>query len=128
MLLGEMVVKGSVAVLSDIDFIKFLAIGVDIALVWFVFYKLIMIIRGTKAIQLLKGIIIVIVVWFISAILNLPTIQWIMNQVISWGFLAIIILFQPELDRKSTRLNSSHVSISYAVFCLNKKQVLREYD
>ena len=104
MLLGEMVVKGSVAVLSDIDFIKFLAIGVDIALVWFVFYKLIMIIRGTKAIQLLKGIIIVIVVWFISAILNLPTIQWIMNQVISWGFLAIIILFQPELRRALEQL------------------------
>ncbi|HLR64644.1 MAG TPA: diadenylate cyclase CdaA [Pseudogracilibacillus sp.] len=99
-----MVVKGSVAVLSDIDFIKFLAIGVDIALVWFVFYKLIMIIRGTKAIQLLKGIIIVIVVWFISAILNLPTIQWIMNQVISWGFLAIIILFQPELRRALEQL------------------------
>src|SRR5207249_9758110 len=30
-----------------------------------------------------------------------------------------------ELDRKSTRLNSSHVSISYAVFCLTKKQKLR---
>src|SRR5207249_10800024 len=29
--------------------------------------------------------------------------------------------FQPRLDRKSTRLNSSHVSISYAVFCLKKK-------
>src|SRR5438067_8417776 len=29
---------------------------------------------------------------------------------------------QPEIDRKSTRLNSSHVSISYAVFCLKKKK------
>lgn len=90
--------------LSNIDWMKILAIVFDIALVWFVFYKLIMIIRGTKAIQLLKGIIIVIVVWFISAILNLPTIQWIMNQVISWGFLAIIILFQPELRRALEQL------------------------
>src|SRR5207249_11587383 len=30
--------------------------------------------------------------------------------------------YSPELDRKSTRLNSSHVSISYAVFCLKKKK------
>lgn len=90
--------------LSNIEWIKILAIVVDIALVWFVFYKLIMIIRGTKAIQLLKGIMIVIVVWIISAILNLPTIQWIMNQVISWGFLAIIILFQPELRRALEQL------------------------
>src|SRR5690625_2962809 len=63
-----------------------------------------MIIRGTKAIQLLKGIIIVIVVWFISALFNLPTIQWITNQVISWGFLVIIILFQPELRRALEQL------------------------
>src|SRR3712207_8318495 len=33
-----------------------------------------------------------------------------------WGF----ILFKRNLDRKSTRLNSSHANISYAVFCLNK--------
>src|SRR5207253_5432773 len=31
-------------------------------------------------------------------------------------------LYTPELDRKSTRLNSSHVAISYAVFCLKKKK------
>src|SRR3712207_7029590 len=31
--------------------------------------------------------------------------------------------FEPELDRKSTRLNSSHANISYAVFCLKKKQI-----
>src|SRR5439155_8765145 len=31
-------------------------------------------------------------------------------------------MFQPETDRKSTRLNSSHVAISYAVFCLKKKK------
>src|SRR5438067_10736066 len=31
------------------------------------------------------------------------------------------------VDRKSTRLNSSHVSISYAVFCLKKKKTLRRY-
>src|SRR5699024_11723880 len=33
--------------------------------------------------------------------------------------------FEVETDRKSTRLNSSHVSISYAVFCLNKQIILR---
>src|SRR5690606_22104444 len=32
-----------------------------------------------------------------------------------------------ELDRKSTRLNSSHVKISYAVFCLKKKQIITEH-
>src|SRR6266478_687658 len=34
----------------------------------------------------------------------------------------VLIVFQPDLDRKSTRLNSSHSQISYAVFCLKKKK------
>src|SRR5207249_5642102 len=42
--------------------------------------------------------------------------RWIGYQVTALYFLAT-----PFLDRKSTRLNSSHVSISYAVFCLKKK-------
>src|SRR4051794_41726114 len=34
----------------------------------------------------------------------------------------------PDLDRKSTRLNSSHPSISYAVFCLKKKKKIYQHD
>src|SRR3712207_8834232 len=37
--------------------------------------------------------------------------------------LAIATQFQPQKDRKSTRLNSSHANISYAVFCLKKKKI-----
>ncbi|MFC3041751.1 diadenylate cyclase CdaA [Virgibacillus xinjiangensis] len=79
--------------------IELLRIGVDIALVWYVLYKLIMLIRGTKAIQLLKGIAVVLAVWLISILFDLQTVQWITNQAILWGFLSIIILFQPELRR-----------------------------
>src|SRR5437660_9758878 len=35
------------------------------------------------------------------------------------------LIFNPKIDRKSTRLNSSHVAISYAVFCLKKKNARR---
>ena len=81
------------------DLVEMLRIGVDIALVWYVFYKVIMLIRGTKAIQLVKGIVVVLSVRIISMIFDLPTLQWLTYQAILWGFLAIIILFQPELRR-----------------------------
>ncbi|WP_067842592.1 diadenylate cyclase CdaA [Amphibacillus sediminis] len=76
-----------------------LKIIVDIALVWYVLYKLIMFIRGTKAIQLLKGIFVVVIIYLISYFLNLQTVQAIIEQAIVWGPLALIILFQPELRR-----------------------------
>src|SRR5699024_284276 len=86
------------------DFLNVLNIGVDIALVWYVLYKLIMMIRGTKAIQLLKGIIIVLGVRTASILFDLQTLQKLTDQAILWGFLAIIILFQPELRRALEQL------------------------
>src|SRR5690625_3591367 len=83
---------------------KYLLIGVDIALVWYVLYKLIMLIRGTKAIQLLQGIVVVLAVRMMSLFFDLQTLQWLTYQAILWGFLVIIILFQPELRRALEQL------------------------
>src|SRR5690625_4200944 len=86
------------------NLLDLLRIGLDIALVWYVLYKLIMLIRGTKAIQLLKGIVIVLAVRMASIFLGLQTLQWLTHEAILWGFLAIIILFQPELRRALEQL------------------------
>ena len=94
---------------GGIDLFNLLRIGVDVALVWYVLYKLIMLIRGTKAIQLLKGIAVVLAVWILSILFNLQTIQWITNQAISWGLIVIIILFQPELRRALEQLGRGNI-------------------
>src|SRR5699024_12686549 len=53
--------------------------------------------------------------------------SWRMETLVVSGFLTEPpkMAFIPVLDRKSTRLNSSHVSISYAVFCLKKKKKIQ---
>lgn len=77
---------------------------VDVLLVWFVFYKLITIIKGTKAVQLLKGIFVILIVRFLTEIFGLNTLKWMMEQVLTFGFLAVIIIFQPELRRALEQL------------------------
>ncbi len=77
---------------------------IDILLVWFVIYKLITLIKGTKAVQLLKGIFFIVIAYLITQALNLETLGWIMQQVLNWGFLAIIIIFQPEMRRALEQL------------------------
>ncbi|MBU9710728.1 diadenylate cyclase CdaA [Evansella tamaricis] len=89
---------------EDISLLRMLTIVVDITLVAYVIYKLIMVIRGTRAVQLLKGITVILVVWFLSSTFQLYTLQWIMNQAIVYGLLAIIIIFQPELRRALEQL------------------------
>ncbi len=84
---------------SDINILKLLKNAVDILLVTYVIYKLIMVIRGTKAVQLLKGITVIVVIWFLSSLLGLKTLNWMLTYAITYGLLAIIIIFQPELRR-----------------------------
>ena len=86
---------------SLLDYIISIA---DIFLVWLVFYKLLQIIQGTKAVQLLRGIILIVVVRFASEIIGLNTLSFIMEQTMTWGVLAIIIIFQPELRRALEQL------------------------
>lgn len=77
---------------------------IDILLVTYVIYKGIMVIRGTKAVQLAKGILVIIAVWFLSSFFGLRTLEWLMNNAITYGLLAIIIIFQPELRRALEQL------------------------
>ena len=90
--------------IADFDVLKYLSITVDILLVWYVIYKLIMVIKGTKAVQLLKGIFVILMVTVISDWFSLKTLNWMMEQVLLWGVLGIIIIFQPELRRALEQL------------------------
>lgn len=94
---------------GGVDFLNLLRIVIDIGLVWYVLYKLIMLIRGTKAIQLLKGIVVVFVVRLVAFVFDFQTIKWITDQAIDWGFLVIIILFQPELRRALEQLGRGSI-------------------
>ncbi|TBL68358.1 diadenylate cyclase CdaA [Paenibacillus thalictri] len=77
---------------------------IDILIVSYVMYQLILLIRGTRAIQLLKGILVVVITWAISIWFKLNTLQWMMNQMFTFGVLAVIIIFQPELRRALEQL------------------------
>lgn len=77
---------------------------IDILIVSYVIYKLILLVRGTRAVQLLKGIVVVVVTWAVSIWFNLNTLQWMMNQMFTFGVLAVIIIFQPELRRALEQL------------------------
>ena len=71
---------------EDFTLWKYLATIVDILLVWYVIYKLINVIRGTKAVQLLKGIFVILLIRVVSEFFGLQTLSWMMHQVITYGF------------------------------------------
>lgn len=58
---------------------------IDILVVWFVIYRLMLLLRGTRAVQLMRGVAIVIIIKLFSAWIGFNTVSWIMNQIINWG-------------------------------------------
>lgn len=72
---------------------------IDIVIVAVVIYKLFSLIKETRAEQLVKGIVVVLILTKLSRWAELYTINWILNNAITVGTLAILIVFQPELRR-----------------------------
>lgn len=80
---------------------------IDILVVWYLVYKLIQLVRGTKAVQLLKGVAVFIVIRIVSEVIGLHTLSWLMNQVIMYGVIAAVVIFQPEVRRGLEHLGRS---------------------
>lgn len=72
---------------------------IDILIVSFFIYHLLRIARGTRATELLKGILVIIFIKFMSSFFQLHTTEYIVDFVIQWSAIALIVIFQPELRR-----------------------------
>lgn len=90
--------------MGSIDYGNILRYAIDILVVTYMIYKLIMLIRGTRAVQLLKGIMVIVVTWLLSKWFQLTTLHWLMSQAFTFGVLALVIIFQPELRRALEQL------------------------
>lgn len=72
---------------------------IDILIVTYVFYKAFMLIRETRAKQLIKGIALLLIITQIAKWFNLHSISYILSNTLQVGFIALVIVFQPELRR-----------------------------
>lgn len=79
----------------------------DIIVVSYIFYKGYMLIKETRAVQLLKGILLILLLIPVSSLLQLTMLKWIVEKTITIGVLSIIIIFQPEIRRALEHLGRS---------------------
>src|SRR5699024_10958343 len=75
-----------------------------IVIIAFVVYKLFSLLKNTRAEQVLKGFILVLVFASFADIFNLNTVSWLMNQFLTVTLIFIIVVFQPELRSALERL------------------------
>ncbi|MGG4398389.1 diadenylate cyclase CdaA [Paenibacillus thiaminolyticus] len=94
---------------TDMTWPNMLKDVIDILAVSYIIYQLLVLIRGTRAIQLLKGIFILVIIWAVSTWFNLYTLKWLMNQMFTFGVLALVIIFQPEMRRALEQLGRGKI-------------------
>ncbi|MBR5517349.1 MAG: diadenylate cyclase CdaA [Firmicutes bacterium] len=99
----------------------------DILIVAFIVYKVLGFIRETRAEQLAKGLLVLVVGTLLSDIFHLYTLHWILSNVMTVGMLALVVLFQPELRRALEKLGrSKFINISGDVDKDDAKRIVTE--
>lgn len=101
---------------------------VDILVIWFLIYELLILIRGTRAVQLFRGILIIILVKIISWYVGLSTVSWLMDQVINWGVIAIVVIFQPEIRRGLERLGRGSFFTAHQTANETEEEMINQLD
>ena len=94
---------------------------IDILVVAFIFYKGYMLIKETRAEQLLKGIAFIIILIPISSILNLSMLYFILSKTLTIGIISVVIIFQPEIRRALEHLGRSAFEDSMDLLIKNRE-------
>ena len=102
-------------------------IVIDIGIMWIILYYTIKFVRNNnRTIQIFKGILIVLLLNGIAKLLGLSTVAFFSDQIISWGFLAIIIVFQPEIRGALERIGKTNAFSKMSSLLANEKEELVE--
>ena len=92
----------------------------DIAVLTVLIYQMLKLVRQTRANSLFKGIVFIMVLAFVSDVLEINVLNWLLQQLMSVGVVLLVIVFQPEVRRVLEQLGRS--KIAKQVFGMQKKQ------
>jgi diadenylate cyclase len=99
--------------------------GLDILVVAFVFYQLISIIRGTRSVQMVLGLGVLVGVYFMARVLELATLLWLLQTFLSSLFLIVIIVFQDDIRRALTQVGQSPFQKSTGMMEKELEEIIR---
>ncbi len=105
------------------EFVSLIKGFIDVLLVWLVFYYIFKNLRkNVKMALLFKGILIIVILSLIGNILDLATIKFLLNYVVTWGPIALIIIFQPEIRNVLEQLGRSQLLGRHKVLTTDERE------
>lgn len=86
------------------DILPYWKIALEVVILWYVIYMLLLFVKGTRSEQLLKGLVIIGVIFLVTQQLGLYAINWALTRLFPISIIALVVIFQPELRRGLTQL------------------------
>lgn len=102
--------------------------ALDIAIVSYIVYKILGFIKETRAMQLVRGLLIIVVAFFISDIFNLYLLNWLLKSLVTMGLFAIVVLFQPELRRGLEQVGRKNLMNTNSFRNIDKNKAIATVD
>ena len=101
---------------------------VEILIITFLFYYMLVWIKNTRAWVLLKGIMVILLFVLVAAVFQMNTIIWIAKNTLSVAITAIVIIFQPEIRKALENLGQKNFLTSFFVFDFSKGEIAKFTD
>ena len=100
---------------------------VDLVLVWYVIYVLVSMMRqNMRTMQLFKGVLLILILKMFTNILGLSVMDYLVNTVLTWGVIAIIVVFQPEIRGLLEKIGRTKLEINHDNLTDDEKERLMD--
>ena len=89
--------------------------ALDVLVIAFLIYKILLWVKVTRAWSLIKGLVIILVVYFLSSALEMRTVSWLIVNSLNVGLVAVLVIFQPELRKLLIEIGEGKINKFFSV-------------
>ena len=104
------------------DYLSLVKMLIEIGILWFVYYGILIFARGTRGVYVLRGIILITLFFIITKQLGLERINWIFTKIFALSILGFLIMFQQEIRRGLASIGQRR----WSRFFLKESEIIRE--
>lgn len=95
--------------------LNLISLVIDLVIVIYLGWKILKFTKNSRAWQLLKGIVLLVVATYLSNLLQLKILYFILSSIMTWGVFALIVIFQPELRRALEQLGTNKLTKFFGI-------------
>ena len=97
------------------DFFGFIKILLEVSIIWLLIYRVMLFIQGTRVIPLLRGLVVLVILFSLTNILHLVVINWILTKLFAISVIGFLIIFQPEIRRGLSKIGQTYFDLFFPI-------------